>query len=691
MSTKIGNLDLVGVRFGSDEVTAIYAGTDLVYSSYNYKEKYLTLVPTTASSTFQFSQTGLSYSLDSGSTWTALEASTDTPSVGVGDKIMFKGTITPTSYGIGIFSSSSEFDAEGNIMSLLYGDNFIGETSLSGKSYAFYYLFRQSSVVSAKNLVLLATTLAEGCYYSMFAGCTSLTVAPELPATTLADYCYSSMFWGCTSLTTVPSNMLQATTLATSCYSSMFRNCTSLTTAPELIATTLANQCYEHMFDGCIGLTVAPQLQATTLSMSCYAYMFKDCTSLTEAPQLPSTTLADSCYFGMFYGCSSLTKAPELLTDTLANYCYGYMFQGCTSLTVAPILSATTLVNSCYSGMFNGCTSLTAITCLATDISASYCTYYWVNGVAASGTFTKANEMSGWTIDSVNGVPSGWTVQDITLPYDKQYFTLVPISAASTFQFSNAGLSYSLDNGSTWTALAASTNTPSVAAGDKILFKGTITPNSSSGIGTFSSSDKFDVQGNAMSLLYGDNFIGQTSLSGKDYALKGLFGSNTNVISAENMILPATTLSNFCYHQMFANCSSLTTSPVLSATTLAQACYEDMFIYCYALTTAPELPATTLAIRCYKGMFFGCNGLTTAPILPATALTSECYRYMFYQCSRLNTITCLATSGVGGSNTGQWTQSVSSSGTFYKNPNMTSWTRGTSGIPNNWTVLDYSE
>ena len=34
----------------------------------------------------------------------------------------------------------------------------------------------------------------------MFAGCTSLTTAPELPATTLADYCYMSMFQGCTKL-----------------------------------------------------------------------------------------------------------------------------------------------------------------------------------------------------------------------------------------------------------------------------------------------------------------------------------------------------------------------------------------------------------------------------------------------------------------------------------------------------------
>ena len=35
-----------------------------------------------------------------------------------------------------------------------------------------------------------------------------------------------------------------------------------------------------------------------------------------------------------------------------------------------------------------------------------------------------------------------------------------------------------------------------------------------------------------------------------------------------------------------------------------------------------------------------------------------------------------------------WVKGVSSTGTFVKNPNMTSWPTGVSGIPNNWTVQD---
>ena len=60
----------------------------------------------------------------------------------------------------------------------------------------------------------------------MFAGCTSLTTAPELPSTTLAWDCYSGMFIACHSLTNAPE--LPATTLTERCYDEMFRNCTSL-------------------------------------------------------------------------------------------------------------------------------------------------------------------------------------------------------------------------------------------------------------------------------------------------------------------------------------------------------------------------------------------------------------------------------------------------------------------------------
>ena len=223
---------------------------------------------------------------------------------------------------------------------------------------------------------------------------------------------------------------------------------------------------------------------------------------------------------------------------------------------------------------------------------------------------------------------------------------------------------------------------------------------------------KFNVYGNAMSLLYGDNFEGQIDLSGKDNAFDGLFRYCTTLQNAENLILPATTLAKACYSYMFANCTSLTTVPELPATTLTSSCYESMFEGCSSLTTAPELPATTLANWCYNNMFSNCTSLTTAPELPATTLADHCYQGMFYRCtslttalelpatrlanwcyqdmfngcSKLNYIKMLATIISASNCLYNWVNGVASSGTFVKNINATWNVTGNNGIPNGWTV-----
>lgn len=274
--------------------------------------------------------------------------------------------------------------------------------------------------------------------------------------------------------------------------------------------------------------------------------------------------------------------------------------------------------------------------------------------------------------------------------YSTQYLTFIPTSGSSTFKFSGNTVQYSLDSGITWTSLASNTNSPTVNAGDKIMWKSTLTPTYSAGIGRFNSSNNFIVEGNAMSLLYGDNFVGKTSLNGKNYAFKYLFDSCTGLTSTENLVLPATTLVIGCYQSMFANCSNLIKAPVLNATTLASSCYHSMFYGCTSLTTAPELPATTLADYCYEYMFYGCTSLITAPVLPATTLTNFCYMAMFWNCSNLSNITCFATDISAASCTGNWVEDVASTGTFIKAASMTGWTTGNNGIPNNWTVQNYS-
>ena len=295
-----------------------------------------------------------------------------------------------------------------------------------------------------------------------------------------------------------------------------------------------------------------------------------------------------------------------------------------------------------------------------------------------SGNFEKPNVSHCVQEDDVHYNP--WTHAD-------EYLTFVA-KESSTFTFtpqSSNVINYSTDGGTTWTE----GKSVSVNNGDEVMWKGTMTP-SSNGIGKFGASGNFDVQGNIMSLLFGDNFKGQTDLTGKDYAFYNLFSGNTKVVNAENLSLPATTLVNNCYYHMFNGCTSLTAAPELPATTLANYCYCYMFSGCTNLVNAPELPATTLASSCYDHMFQNCTSLTTAPELPATTLAGSCYRYMFKGCTSLNYIKAMFTTTPSGSSpnyyTQNWVSGVASSGTFVKNSAATWNVSGVNGIPTGWTV-----
>lgn len=257
--------------------------------------------------------------------------------------------------------------------------------------------------------------------------------------------------------------------------------------------------------------------------------------------------------------------------------------------------------------------------------------------------------------------------------YSQDYLTLVALEDG-TFSFYLGdsdtymdSISYSIDNGETWVTYdgeerdITALTTPTITTGNKVLWKG-IGKAVGDAASYFESTGRFNAQGNIMSLLYGDNFADKTQFDSEyQYQLNGLF-MGSKVVDTNNLILPAITLTDSCYNNMFNGCTSLTTTPELPATTLADSCYGSMFSDCTSLTTAPELPATTLAPYCYYDMFNGCTSL--------------------------NSIKCLATNISATNCTTDWVIGVAASGTFTKKSSMSSWTTGISGIPSGWTVED---
>ena len=324
------------------------------------------------------------------------------------------------------------------------------------------------------------------------------------------------------------------------------------------------------------------------------------------------------------------------------------------------------------------------------------------------------------------------------------YLTMVALEDGLQAKLDGNDCEYCIDGNGIWKTLPNGDLTEPINTRHSISFRANLTPKSTIGVGTFMVNKYYNLKGNCMSLLYGDNANENISL--KHYAFRNLFLGNDRLVNAKDFILPAKTVfGERCYDSLFKNCTSLITAPELPATKFAsahhayesmfygcislkdapklpaitfsnlayiyqsmfygctslmtapilpamvatQGCYQSMFNGCISLTTAPELPALTVEHSCYKEMFRGCKSLIKAPILPAKTLNTVCYREMFRDCNNLSHIKMLATD-VGESkieSLAYWTYGVALSGTFVKASGLEIPT-GTSGIPDGWTVME---
>lgn len=94
----------------------------------------------------------------------------------------------------------------------------------------------------------------------------------------------------------------------------------------------------------------------------------------------------------------------------LASDAFRSLFDGCSSLVFAPDIPAKTIPTNALVKTFTGCSSLIRISVGAESWNTSDANG-WVDGVAASGTFTKK---AGVAIPTgVSGIPAGWTVVNV--------------------------------------------------------------------------------------------------------------------------------------------------------------------------------------------------------------------------------------------------------------------------------------
>ena len=319
--------------------------------------------------------------------------------------------------------------------------------------------------------------------------------------------------------------------------------------------------------------------------------------------------------------------------------------------------------------------------------------------------------------------------------YRGQYLTFRARENGTQFYYKQAGsagvktISYSTDSGQTWTLISATSYKRfEMDSGDTIMFKGENDGYyfSDSYRSCFSGrTGSLDIEGNIMSMIYGDDLSSGYTLPQDTGGTFAYLFNNLNVVSAENLVLPATELVDKCYSGMFQGCTALTTPPVrLPAEVLKMSCYYGMFAGCTALTHGPELPSTDMVYGCYCNMFENCYSLVSAPELPAIRFNGkqrdvyayarmfkgcrslrvapdlnsrdcaswsewsedygdrffDCYSAMFSGCTSLSYVFCMSECG----RDNNWLKGVASSGTLVKPASVT----GNFFQPSSWTVIN---
>ena len=162
------------------------------------------------------------------------------------------------------------------------------------------------------------------------------------------------------------------------------------------------------------------------------------------------------------------------------------------------------------------------------------------------------------TDDELVYAVSGATPEPPAHDYSMDYLTLEALEDGESFSVGDAldTYSYSLDDGETWTD-ARGTATPTINSGDTVLLKSDGVSIGAMAIIMEANNKTYNVYGNPLSIVYGDNFTGVTDISEASGNLNELFMSE-NVVDASNMVLTATTLSQDFYTAMFEDCRSLT-------------------------------------------------------------------------------------------------------------------------------------
>ena len=532
------------------------------------------------------------YKVDNGATQTIAPGADGNIPVTAGQKVTLFGnnaTYSPSnSSEDSNISSTTDFYAYGNIMSLINSNNYNTETRLTA-SYTFSGLFTDNTNLHSHPsipLLLPATTLTENCYDGMFYGCSNLTTAPVLPAKTLVKECYNDMFYECSKLNHI-----------------------------ECLASGINGNSFNYdfyMYNWVYGVSASGTfVKATdsswTKDYSGIPYGWTVSNNTGGGNEDPNTDPGEEGEEPVYPDINSTPLTLEAIsggTITFQNKAAGdvtYRVGGYAPQTIAPNTSKTIYVTAGQKVSFFGDNKAYANGASDDDKQS--------NILCSEDCYVYGNIMS--LIDS------------------KNYSTTTSLTEPHTFTrlfYENKRIKSHPSK-----ELLLPAKTLPVRCYYKMFY----------GCTSITAAPKLPAKG-LSTQCYSYMFSGCTSLTTApelpattlaDWCYIGMFYECSSLTTAPE--LPATTLKDRCYLAMFSGCTSLTTAPELPATTLASSCYYAMFSDCTSLTTAPELPAKVLTSQCYACMFENCSKLNYVKCLATEGLPDKltmgtvCYRWLY--------------------------------------------------------------
>lgn len=536
-------------------------------------------------------------------------------------------------------SFSSDCYVYGNVMSLVnwqyYGSPERDSRVSKAKDWAFTQLFggwndsehARPHLLNhpVKTIELPATSVGKGAYREMFAFCTNMTVAPELPATTFTGGPY----------TAVENDQP---------YGFMFINCTSLRKAPSILPATTVPACtYMSMFDLCESLEATPVLPAQNPGYLAYNYMFNGCSSLKQITCYAKGNLGDSGATRNWV--RDVPSTGIFIKDPDASWPIGvhgiptgWTYDNPVPLTVEAVEAGTLTITNPQGlsitwgkevSMASATTS--SLATISIPMTAGDKIRLWGDNACYGGTGGATYNNTNITSTAAHYVYGD--IRSLLSKSDYPNVSSIPAWAFNGLFADDTGLRSHPD-------LALTMGAPAV--------------------GEYAMAEMF---ARCTGLVRAPS-LPATSLAVECYA--GMFSGCTALAQAPS--LPATTLAFGCYMGMFAGCSSLVNAPSLPATSLAEWCYGNMFDSCSSIVAAPDLPAATLKNGCYSYMFRDCTSLRTVRCLATNPVLSN-----------------YGVEPAIEGNVDDWLQNTAASGTFSKKSGVT-WPAGS--IPSGWSVTN---